>query len=77
MDDNTLLAQELRADVELMRDMLRSGYRQPDFRALVLGWADRMSRAADTLDPPEWPRPLVVEPPGIESTSRTMGDAPR
>jgi hypothetical protein len=33
-----------------MRAMLAKGYRKPEFRALVEGWADRMSRAAKMLE---------------------------
>jgi hypothetical protein len=46
----TALVRELRADEDLMRAILASGYRQPEFCALVSGWADRMARAAAALD---------------------------
>jgi hypothetical protein len=36
-----------------MQAMLARGYRKPEFRVLIEGWADRMRRAADLLDSDE------------------------
>ncbi len=36
-----------------MQAMLVRGYRKPEFRMLIEGWADRMRRAADLLESDE------------------------
>lgn len=46
---NAVLVRQLRDDRDLIHRMTRVGYRQPEFRDLVLGWADRMDQAADTI----------------------------
>lgn len=61
------LVDELRGDERLMLVMLAHGYRRAEFHGLILGWADRMRRAADTLE--TTPRPDA--PPASTTLRRT------
>jgi hypothetical protein len=48
--ERAVLVRDLREDVALMHAMLAKGYRRPEFRELIEGWAGRMTRAADLLE---------------------------
>ena len=59
-----------------MQAMLVRGYRKPEFRMLIEGWADRMRRAADLLESEELATMSQFDTSSEVSPAGAGGDVP-